>query len=213
MLVLLPGWATDYRIFNTLDLNYNYLACTRLNPFTLEQDLLNNAPGKKMTILGYSLGGFLAADFAVKYPQFIQGLILLGIRRSYQPQLLKYVRQHLLENRRAYLYSFYLDCFSALDRAGLAWFRKHLLKRYLNEMKLKELSLGLDYLASSKIEPARLKVLKDIRIFHGKEDKIAPIAEACSLKEELPQAKFFKLEGVGHISFLGPVFKDRFYND
>jgi len=42
-LVLIPGWATDYRIFNSLDLSYNYLLTTKLYHFNFNYALLEKS--------------------------------------------------------------------------------------------------------------------------------------------------------------------------
>ena len=38
-LVLIPGWATDYRIFDSLDLNYDYILPVEFSPLDFEAAL------------------------------------------------------------------------------------------------------------------------------------------------------------------------------
>lgn len=214
-LVLIPGWATDYRIFNSLDLDYNYLLTTKLYPFNFNSALLDKIDKQRLceiSIFGFSLGGFLACGFAAKYPQTISELILVGIRRNYQPKALVQIREHLSKNRRAWLYKLYKSCFSGLDKQGLSWFKKNLLEEYIAKIGPEELIWGLDYLASHRIEPRALADIEKIRIFHGSDDAVAPLEEALEIKSKLPQAEFIHLSGLGHISFLNPVFKERFYH-
>lgn len=213
-IVLIPGWAADYRIFSILDLKkYNYLLPVEFCPFSFKKDLSHLLNGEfldKISLFGYSLGGFVAADFALKYPERIDELVLLGIRKKFDSLLLKEIEGKLKKNKSAYLYKFYLDCFSRNDKEGRTWFKKHLLPDYLDKMELEGLIKGLDYLSAAQINPESLAGIEKLRIFHGGEDRIAPLEEARDIKSYLPQAKFICIPGAGHISFLNLQFKDKF---
>lgn len=214
-LVLIPGWATDYRIFNPLDLKYNYLAPTRLSPANFEKELselLSQRSLNKISLLGWSMGGFLAADFAAKFPDKIDKLILISIREKFDPQAIEEARDGIKKNKKAYLYKFYLNCFSKPDREGLNWFKKNLLKDYIDKMDLEKLLSGLDYLSQARLNSQSLTRIKRIRIFHGSDDKIAPFEEAQSIKSRLSGAEFVCLNGLGHIPFLNRQFKENFEN-
>ena len=39
-MALIPGWATDYRIFDSLDLDFNYLVPVGFSPDSFEEDLI-----------------------------------------------------------------------------------------------------------------------------------------------------------------------------
>ena len=101
-LVLVPGWASDYKIFDSLDLEYNYIVPVEFSPFDFEEILLetlktNNI--KKASIFGLSLGGFLAAKFASKYPDLIDELTLVGIRKKYKAEEIREVKNNLKKQR------------------------------------------------------------------------------------------------------------------
>lgn len=212
-LVLIPGWATDYRIFNSLDLNYNYLVPTKISLSNFAKDLaqeLDKYAYAKVSLFGWSLGGFLAKDFSLKYPDRVKELILLNIRKSFPKKLLEEIKLKLKKDKRAYLYKFYLECFSPLDKEGLSWFKKNLLKDYLDKMQIENLVESLNYLLSARIDPLSLAKIKRIRIFHGRDDAIAPFLEAKEIKSHLPDAKFSGFNNLGHILFLNPKFKERF---
>lgn len=214
-IVLIPGWATDYRIFLTLQLDYNYLLPIKFSPFSFKKDLLEvlnkNSIGK-VSLFGWSLGGFLAAEFALRNPDRVNELILLSVRRRFKRNILEEVRLKLKENAKAYLHTFYSQWFSPADKEGRLWFKKHLLNNYLRQMRLKDLLCGLDYLSQAELDTEGLGALQKIRIFHGKEDKIAPFKEALKIKSSLPQAEFVCLAQTGHAPFLNPDFKEVFYN-
>ncbi len=214
-LVLIPGWATDWRIFDGLELDYNYLLTTKLNTADFNQQLLvrlDQLKINKVSILGFSLGGFLAAEFTCSYPDKVNELILLGVRKHYDSQLLENIRRQINKDQRPWLYKFYLNCFSRADTGGLEWFRNNLLKRYLDNLNSEELTRGLDYLAGQAIHPQALGKIENIRVFHGSDDLIAPVKEALEIKADLPRAKFTLLADTGHLCFLNGNFRERFYH-
>jgi pimeloyl-ACP methyl ester carboxylesterase len=204
-LILIPGWATDYRIFTRLDLNYNYYLPLRFSPFDFSQDLSrylkSNSIGK-VSILGWSMGAFLAADFTVRNQDKIEQLILMGIKERYEAEALVEIKEKLKENKAAWLYKFYLDCFSRDDVEGLSWFRKELLKDYLKNQELPELLTGLDYLSKARLDVNSLRQIENLTIHHGSDDLIVPMKEAEEIKNKLPKAKLFRVEKKGHILWI-----------
>ncbi|HAJ56719.1 MAG TPA: hypothetical protein DCL35_02990 [Candidatus Omnitrophica bacterium] len=213
-LVLVPGWATDYRIFSGMELDYNYLLAQEIRLSSFVEDLnkvLEQCHLEKVSLLGYSLGGFLAKDFAVSFPKKIYELILVSIRKNYGANELDGVRRKLEKNKRAFLSGFYRDCFSASDE-GRLWFAANLLKSYIDDMPIEGLLEGLDYLSTTSIGPKAFSALEKIRIFHGEEDRIAPFEEARGLASELPRARFIGLPKMGHIPFLNSGFCEKFNN-
>lgn len=214
-LVLIPGWATDYRIFATLDLNYNYLLPIKFSPFSFKEDLLKALNKKsigRISLFGWSLGGFLAGEFALSNPDRVDELILVSICRRFKRNILEGIKLKLKENTKAYLYKLYTAFFSPRDKESLLWFRKHLLTNYMRQMQTKDLLSGLDYLMHAQINPKLLNSIQKTRIFHGSDDKIAPFKEALKIKSSLPCAEFVGLRQTGHIPFLKRNFKEIFYN-
>lgn len=209
-LVLIPGWASDYRIFDSLDLKYNYVLPVEFDPFYFEESLkkfLKEHAQEKISILGLSLGGFVAAEFAAMNPGLVDELILVSIRHRYNLKALQDIEFKLQENRKAFLYKFYLNCFSAADKEGLRWFKQNLLKKYLEEMAPDVLVRGLDYLSSTYLRPGSLSAVRKLKFLHGSKDLIAPIKEAQTIKSYLPHAEFICVENSGHLFHLNPNFK------
>jgi len=193
-----------------LDLKYNYVLPVEFNPFGFEdslKDFLREHAQEKVSILGLSLGGFVAAEFAAMNPGLVDELILVSIRRRYNLEALQDIEFKLLENRKAFLYKFYLNCFSAVDKEGLRWFKQNLLKKYLEEMAPDALVRGLDYLSSTYLKPESLSAVKKLKFLHGRKDLIAPFKEAQMIKSYLPQAEFICVEDSGHLFHLNPNFK------
>ena len=206
--VLIPGWATDYRIFGTLDLEFNYLVPLNLHPDTFEKDLLEALREhnvKKLSLFGWSLGGFLASSFASRHKGLIDRLILVSVRKKYDKDELDRIKINLTKNKRGFLYKFYSQCF--FKKENMRWFRKNLLKPYSEELDLNYLTDSLDYLRGAEMNPELLKPIKKIKIIHGECDSIAPLVEALWLKERLPHAEFISLKNAGHMPFLEDGFR------
>ena len=208
-IVLIPGWANDYRIFGALDLKFNYLIPVNSSPFTFEKGLLaalkeNNI--SRISLFGHSMGGFIASEFASKYPNLIDEIILTGIRKRYPLKGLADVRKNIKNSKKGFLYKVYSQCFP--NREDMRWFKENLLKAYCEELDLDNLLKDLDYLENAEIKPEQLIAIKKITIIHGEKDQIAPIQEAIDISERLPHAKFVCVPASGHIPVLRKDFTE-----
>lgn len=213
-LALIPGWATDYRIFDILDLNYNYLLPLKFSPFNFNSPLVNFLEKEsinKVSLFGWSLGAFLAQGFSINNPAKIDELILVSTRMKYEPETLEETRKQVLKNKKAFLHKFYLNFFSDKDKDDLVWFKKNLLRDYCSRMESKELIVGLDYLAQTQIKIDSLAKFKKLRIFHGEKDRISPLEEAREIKNDLPLVEFISIPETGHTPFLNENFREMFY--
>ena len=203
-IVLLPGWATDYRIFEKLDLPYNYILPDPFNPNNFESEFIEFAKQndiKTVSILGWSMGGYCAADFAVKHPEMIEEFILVSVKEKYDKEGIDKVKGYIKESRKAYLYKFYYECFSKEEAETLKWFKDTLMKEYLERFDEGQLYEGLDYLLNTPLDIRGLKKLK-VKLVYGMKDKIVPLTGIIDLKKELPGGEFRFIEEAGHIPFL-----------
>ena len=94
-IVLLPGWASDYRVFTNLNLEFNYLLPTDFYPYTFENNLLSSLKErkiKKVSFFGWSLGGFAAYSFVLKHTKLVDKLILISIRKKYKKEEIELVK-------------------------------------------------------------------------------------------------------------------------
>jgi len=202
-IVLIPGWASDYRIFDALDLKFNYLLPINFSPSRFEKDflrVLRKKNIKNISMFGWSLGGFVAADFSSRYKDIVDELVLVAIRKKYRPQEIEFARQHLIEDKRGYLNRFYIQCFT--KRRDIGWFKKNLLKDYCNKFSLNYLLQTLEYLGHAEIKTDMLKDVKKLKIIHGKLDTIAPLQEAIDIKNSLRHGELLLIEDAGHAPFL-----------
>ncbi len=208
-IALIPGWASDHRIFSSLDLRYNYLLAVDFSPFDFEEGLLGAVRRYglgRISILGHSMGGFAASEFTPRHPDLVDTLFLVSVRKRYPAGGLAEIRKHLRKSKRGYLYKFYRACFS--DEEEMAWFKENLLRKYCKELDLNRLLDTLDYLEESEIRPESLRGIGRLTIIHGRHDRIAPLDEAADIKSGLPGARFICLDGAGHMPFLKKGFSE-----
>jgi len=213
-LVLVPGWAFDYRIFALLDLPYNYFFFCGKSMLEFEDELkrvlAKNNIGK-ISLLGWSQGAFGACDFACKNPDTVEEIILVSLRKRYEKEGLENIKKYLIRNRTAYLYKFYTECFCEDEKERYRWFRDTFLKYYLEKMSFDRLIRNLDWLCRVEIQLESLKKLKHIKLVHGRADTIAPISQAIDIANSLPQSQLITFEQTGHLPFLREDFTRRLY--
>jgi pimeloyl-ACP methyl ester carboxylesterase len=229
-MVLLPGWATDGRIFEGVLPGVTAVTTGPLRPEGFPRRLgafLDRTARGAVTIVGWSLGGFLAAEFAREYPDRVRRLVLVGIRREYPAADLSAVRASLLRDREACLSTFYAQCFIPAQttakeglvprQAGMPRilsprppayrrFRAGLQAAYLREMDGGALREGLSYLASARLSRETLPACP-VAIVHGEKDVVAPLAEAEGVAGEGGNATFHPLAGAAHAAFLADGFR------
>ena len=208
--LLIPGWAADYRIFNSLDLEANYLMPIEFSPFDFEKSFIEAMARyniDKISIIGWSMGGFIGSDLLSRCKDRITDITFVSVRRGYPKEEIEATRSYLKKNKTAFLYRFYNDCFSGEERKELSAFKAGLMKNYLNEISMDTLLEGLQYLSTSRILPQNLAGI-NVKFIHGTEDKVAPMKEVLELKDQLPDARLIAVKGAGHILFLKNSFRE-----
>ncbi|RPI50423.1 MAG: alpha/beta hydrolase, partial [Deltaproteobacteria bacterium] len=85
-LVLIPGWGFCSDIFSSLNLSYNYIlpkgpVCRdisiEIHDFLLSKDIAS------VSILGWSLGAYVALDFQAGYPDMIEAVYVISLRKAF----------------------------------------------------------------------------------------------------------------------------------
>lgn len=207
-LVLVPGWGFDVRIFKSLDLNFNYLLVHRIDTERFNADLireLGHTGIKKVSLFGWSMGGFLSLNFLKEYKGVVREVFLISMRKKFPREQIDSQRAMLIEDQRLYLTRFYRNCFMGHKHA-FEWFKEHLLSSYMEIFDLASLLKGLDYLAEQELDTVLLNEYP-VWLIHGKRDRIAPCSEIREFA--LPRLLFF--EKGGHLPFLESDFKERLY--
>ena len=208
-MVLLPGWATDSRIFDGLLPGVSAVrvfGALRVEGFAERlAAFLDTAACGPVTIVGWSLGGFLAAEFAGKYPSHVRDLVLISIRRRYPLSDVELIRSALLRDQRTCLSDFYTHCFFPSRMKECRLFRCGLQEEYIRTMDKDALLSGLDYLERTDF-PADSVSCRPARIIHGEKDIVAPADEAEKLARAINAATFCLLPGAPHAAFLDSGF-------
>lgn len=207
-MVLLPGWATDGRIFEGLFPGVAAVTTGPLRPDGFTRRLasfLDRAARDPVTVVGWSLGGFLAAEFAREHPERVRRVVLVGIRRRYPEDDVEGVLRSLSADPGACLSGFYARCYYPSQMPAWRRFRAGLQAAYLREMDGDVLREGLSYLASARLSGETLPPCP-VSVVHGEKDVVAPLAEAEGVARESGSAMFHLLPGAAHAAFLTEGF-------
>ena len=208
-MVLLPGWATDGRIFEGALPGVAAVTTGPLRPEGFSRRLaafLDRTARRPVTIVGWSLGGFLAAEFAREYPDRVRRVVLVGIRRAYPEGEVAAILQSLSTVPGGCLSGFYARCFYPSQIPAYRRFRSGLQEEYLREMDVGVLRGGLAYLAGVRLSGGTLPACP-VAVVHGQDDVIAPFAEAEGVARECGNATFHPLPGAAHAAFLADGFR------
>jgi len=208
-MVLLPGWATDGRIFEGVLPGVAAVTTGPLRPVGFPRRLaafLDRAAPGPVAVVGWSLGGFLAAEFAREYPDRVRRVVLVGIRREYPEGDVKAVLRSLSADPGGCLSGFYARCFYPSQMSAYRRFRGGLQAAYLREMDGVRLREGLSYLVGARLSGETLPACP-VAIVHGGKDVVAPFAEAERLARESGNATFHPLPGAAHAAFLADGFR------
>lgn len=204
---MIPGWASDYRIFGRLDLDFNYLLPVEFSPSLFNGPLLKamaESDVNSISVFGWSLGGFVAAGFASLNKDLIEEVILVSIRGKYGPDEIAIVKDGIAGDKTAELRRFFIRCFPCRD--DMRPFRESLFETYCRELDTEELLSSLEFLERVEICPGHLKGIERVKIIHGSLDRIAPVEEAAAIAAGTRGAKFISMPRAGHMPFLREDF-------
>jgi malonyl-CoA O-methyltransferase len=199
--VFLPGWGFDGRILRLLKPSPSWISPeTFLAPDTLEEEILHliaQCNIQKIRIIGWSMGAMLGLDFAAKYPEKIDSLILVSFRSGWPEHEIKQLKMEFGQNPENFLKGFYRKCFLG-DKQSYSNFCKTLEPLYLAaaDENVKRLQQGLEYLGKFKISSTVPDI--PLRLIHGKQDIISPVTEMAALQGSDVEV----IENSGHAVFL-----------
>ncbi|MBI3653256.1 MAG: alpha/beta fold hydrolase [Acidobacteria bacterium] len=188
-------------------------------------DVLRRTLGyNRVTLLAHSLGGGVAIDYALRYPDHVKRLILVGTSAALEDQ--RTVERRLLQS----LTPEQLATYNASDSAGRstisceqvsnryralfpAYFHKQLESRY-QEQSLYSVyfdALGRKLLYVGHQGPydyrSRLNEIKvPVLIIQGKYDLVTPMNQAEEMKKGFPSARLAVLRYSGHFPFIEENF-------
>ena len=172
--------------------------------FINKKGLYNDDNNKKITLVGHSLGGYIAVEFAIRNRELIEKLVLIdssGFLKEPTP---------LLEQ---YLYAAKFTSYDNVRNVFEQLVSQHwrVLPVVINTFITRINSPGAKYAFESayknstttQIDLPRLKSIEDIPtlIIWGKNDNLIPIEHSNLFKQVLKKSKFEIIEDAGHAPF------------
>ncbi|MEI6520970.1 MAG: alpha/beta hydrolase [bacterium] len=200
-LVYLPGWATDISFLQQDKLPFNLIYPESLitpNHLYSLAELLQ----EPTIILGWSLGGFLALEFARQCPGKVSSMIIASIRQQYPKESITPMHCTNLPEMRIIQRNFYKQAFFPTMLSEYRVFKQRE-KELVNSMNHDDLLTGLDYLENNAIGDAPQV---PIIYLHGETDVIAPASEGIEWANE-QGIKYTIIPAVPHVL----PFCDQFY--
>ncbi|MFX1339170.1 MAG: alpha/beta fold hydrolase [Promethearchaeota archaeon] len=233
-LVFLQGWATtlDGWAFQTpffrrkmtviaLD-NRGIGSSSRPNyPYTMdmfvdETKALLDSLGiqQKIHLCGISMGGMIAQNLVLKYPDMVKTLILLSTTPYYREEF----AQPIMEEYKAIMQD--LDLEEGFKRKLNLMFSESFIRRVNEDEVLRNTLFDTLMIKSASnaswqdlenrgaallnhdTRDSLKKITQPTLIMHGTEDKYIPLEDALLLDEKIPNSKLITLEGFGHGSIL-----------
>jgi pimeloyl-[acyl-carrier protein] methyl ester esterase len=201
----IPGWATDGRIFALSAALDGITAWGEVTSERGRHGLVKDLEtvGEPAMLVGWSLGGLVAAEIARTRPDLVSSLVLVGVRPCYPAEEVDVMRDELCSDTARCLRRFYQRCF-APSQDSYRLFRDRLADDYLRSPDEAALRDGLGYLAVTGLDCASLRGVRTVFV-HGWQDAVAPVEEARSLAAEAG-ARFHAINGAGHAVFMSPDF-------
>ena len=193
----IPGWGFDGRVLELapelpwlapLGLVAPHAFADQLHVWLLAHGI------QAVDLVGWSLGGYCALEFACRYPAQVASLTLHGARQQWPPAEIAALERQLMADPPALLTSFYRKCFLGY-KAAYQRFVAELEPYYLGLAEPAPLREGLRFLAEfAAPERAPCETI----CCHGRRDVIAPIGERLTLSG----AQLVTFDHGGHPLFL-----------
>lgn len=225
-LVLLHGWAMHSAIWGSvrdqlaqrfrlhlIDLPGHGLSPIS-EPGTLEHwaEIVAGTLPERCMLGGWSLGGRVAMELALREPQRVEKLVLIATTPCFakrsdwewgmEHKLLQLFMENLTVN-----YATTINRFLTLQMNGdrdagkiLPQLRRHFFQRA--EPNLAALQHGLKILQHSDLRERFKAIAQPVLILHGENDVITHPAAAEWMHRQLPQSQYVKFEHCGHAPFL-----------
>ncbi|MFH1020654.1 MAG: alpha/beta hydrolase [Pseudomonadota bacterium] len=197
--LFLPGWGFSGQVLDLAEQTcYWARPDTPLDPATTLPEILAFLAGhhlETIQLVGWSMGAFLAYDFAGAFPAQVTSLTLLGMRAFWPSSEISAIRQGLAADPSAFLRDFYRKSLLGYGKESRRFMAEQQ-ETLMESLDMQVLGRGLDYLAQWRL-PAQ-GVQCPVFCRHGRRDIIAPVTEQAVI----PGACFTVIEHGGHALFL-----------
>lgn len=214
MLFLITGWATDQTIWPKWleQLALEHEQGDFFEYSSLEKAFLTYWQEKQeqISILGWSLGGMLALELALKHSDKIKQVILVSTTAKFtkvddyeaglDATVVRNLQRKLNRNQQETQAGFYQLMFCETEES----YKQLYLQKYAEnfyQLNLCSLHKGLTYLLEQDLRSQLGKINVPCKIIHGLNDQICLPSAAQYLQKNIVGAKSYFLEGTGHIPF------------
>ncbi len=211
----LPAQLARHFCVTTLDLpgygrSHAPLAAQSLADFTDSVVELCPAPA---IWLGWSLGGLIALDAALRYPEKVVRLVLVGATPKFvqapdwphamPAEVFAGFARSLTHDYRATLLRF-LSLHAGGNEDGRALLKQLRAKIFTShgDPQPAALAAGLAILEQTDLRARLADIRVPTLVIHGSHDRLASPAAAEYLAAHLSQARLLRIEGAGHAPFL-----------
>jgi len=163
------------------------------------RDLLDELGLDRPVIVGHSLGGWIAAEVVVWYPERVKKLVLSnagGIRVKGTP-----IAHIFAMNPQELVSSSFDNLAAALPLMPVEFNTEYLLSQYRQRTTLASLAWNPSY--DPKLERRLQRVKCPTLIIWGQNDRIVPVAYADAFHRLIANSALVKLEGTAHM----PMFE------
>jgi pimeloyl-ACP methyl ester carboxylesterase len=155
------------------------------------------------TVLGLSMGGYVALAMAALRPARLAGLILCDTRASADSEAGRQAREDGIRTVRAGHVGEFLDGMPVRLLSSKAPDALKRRVRTLSEQKAESIALAL---AAMRDRPDRNALLPSLKlpslVLVGSDDTVTPPSDSRSMAQAIPGARFVELAGAGHLSML-----------
>lgn len=163
------------------------------------RDLLNSLGLEKTCVVGHSLGGWMAAELAVWYPERVSKLVLsnaagIRVKGSPIPDLFAMYPEELLA-------TCFEDLSAALPLIPPEINEAYLMEQYRQSMTLATLAWNPSY--DPKLERRLSLITSPTLVLWGANDRLIPPVYGEVFQQRIRNARLVKLEGTGHM----PMFE------
>lgn len=171
----------DYKIATFVDFLHGFMESQNLS---------------KATLVGNSLGGWIAIDFAARHPEMVDKIVLVdSAGLPFGKPLTVDLNPASLENMRTLLESIFYDKKMASEEFVLQAFTNHV--RNNDGYTIQRTLAGF---AQNQFEDAKLSSIHaPTLVVWGREDELISVSSGEKLRDGIPGAKLVVFEQCGHV--------------
>lgn len=182
--------------------------------FSADADALRQELGLgKVLLLGHSYGGFIALDYALRYPESMSRLILISTAPAvdYWPEIRENMRRRgataeMIESFESGSWPTDEELEAHVDLVGhlnFAAANEHLAREVTRETIYSAYarSAAFDLLQNYDVEPRLSEISVPTLVIVGREDVFTPMSQAQRLHDAIPGSELVVIEGAGHFNY------------